>query len=172
MSQPRLVVRAEVPADAQAIAALITSAFAGHPHSNGSEAAIVERLRAAGALTLALVSTISKARCVGHIAFSPVRIGALDLGWVGLGPLSVAPDHQRQGIGSALAHEGLRQVRSLGARGCVVLGEPDYYRRFGFIARASLVLAGVPADHFLALSFDGTWPSGAVTYATAFDAPG
>lgn len=165
-----LHIRPETTADAAPIAALITRAFTGHPHSDGSEAAIVARLREAGALTLSLVAE-QQGQCVGHIAFSPVRVGGAALGWYGLAPLSVAPAQQHQGIGSALAREGLQRLRALGARGCVVLGEPAYYRRFGFAAHAALVLAGVPADHFMALAFAADVPGGAVSYHAAFDPP-
>lgn len=163
-------IRPERPADEQAIAVLIARAFAGHPHSDGSEGAIVERLRRAGALTQSLLAELN-GQCVGHIAFSPVRVGAAKLGWYGLAPLAVAPEQQRSGIGSALVHEGLRQLQALGGRGCVVLGEPDYYRRFGFAPHAPLVLAGAPADHFLALAFRAEPPGGVVAYDAAFDAP-
>ncbi len=69
---------------------------------------------------------------VGHIAFSPVTIDGRDLGWYGLGPLAVHPDRQRLGIGALLVRTGLDLLRDQAAQGCVLLGDPLYYARFGF----------------------------------------
>lgn len=90
-------------------------------------------------------------------------------GWFGLGPLSVLPQHQRCGVGSGLMHEALRALRERGACGCVVLGDPQYYGRFGFGADPGLTLPGVPAQYFQATSFDSSRPQGNVTYHAAFE---
>lgn len=162
-------IRAEAEGDAAGIYAVTQDAFAGAPHSDGTEAQIVAALRAAGALTLSLVAM--EASCiVGHIAFSPVTVAGENCRWYGLGPLSVAPARQRNGIGSRLVTAGLAHLQALGARGCVVLGDPDYYSRFGFAADARLYYPGVPAAYFQARSFDGTLPTGAVAYHAGFTA--
>jgi predicted N-acetyltransferase YhbS len=107
----------------------------------------------------------------GHIAFSPIQIGGRDCGWYSLGPLSVAPHHQGQGLGERLVREGLaRMVRSHSARGCVVLGDPAYYSRFGFAPAPGLTLADVPPEYFQQITFEGPTPQGAVTYHPAFTA--
>ena len=160
-------IRPERPADAAAISALTTAAFAGAEHSDGTEAQIVDRLRDAGALLVSLVAERDGA-IIGHVAFSDVTIGGQDLGWVGLGPVSVAPGLQAGGVGSALIREGLTQAQAMGRKGCVVLGDPGYYARFGFQVTPGVIYPGVPAEYFMALSFDGPAPAGEVAYHAAF----
>lgn len=161
-------IRPEQPADADAIRALTTEAFATAPHRSGTEAAIVDALRAAGALTLSLVA-VEGNEIVGHVAFSPVTIDGAERGWFGLGPVSVRPRRQRGGIGSELIREGLRRLRAMGAEGCVLLGDPAYYGRFGFAADPALVLEGVPPEYFVRLGFGAAVPTGTMRYHAAFD---
>src|SRR5262245_55623298 len=92
-------IRGERPGDARAIRSITNAAFAGAEHSSGTEAAIVDALRASGAMTVSLVAVAGN-EVVGHVAFSPVRIDGQDFGWYGLGPVSVRPDCQKQGIGA------------------------------------------------------------------------
>lgn len=161
------MIRDERDGDEAAIAALISQAFATAPHSNGSEAKIVDDLRAAGALTLSLVAEQDD-RIVGHVAFSPVAVGGENRGWFGLGPVAVHPEHQGEGLGAKLIEVGLAHLRAIGARGCVLLGEPAYYRRFGFAAEPRLVLTGAPSECFLALRLNDEEAEGEVTYHPAF----
>jgi putative acetyltransferase len=107
---------------------------------------------------------------VGHIAFSPVSISDGAAGWYALGPVSVAPELHRQGIGAALIREGLERLRASGARGCCLIGHPGYYGRFGFEHPDGLGWRGVPRDVFFALAFDGVMPQGEVTFHEAFGA--
>lgn len=86
------------------------------------------------------------------------------------GPISVSPAYQGMGIGAKLMNEALRRLRALGASGCVVLGEPAYYGRFGFRAEPTLVLPDVPPEYFQAVAFGGEIPTGAVSYHEAFEA--
>src|SRR4051794_17216303 len=111
-------IRLERPEDATTIHALTDAAFKGMPFSDDTEARIIGSLRAAGALTLSLVAT-QGGEIVGHAAFSPVTINGGTGDWYGLGPVSVWPNLQRQGIGQSLIREGLRQLKSMGAGGCV-----------------------------------------------------
>lgn len=159
--------RPETATDAPGIAALVQQAFEGHPHSAGTEAAIVDSLRFAGALALSLVAE-HRGALVGHVAFSPVTIDGRDGAWFGLGPLAVRRDVQRAGIGGRLVREGLAQLRQQGAAGCVLLGDAAYYARFGFAAHPGLVYPGPPPEHFVALAFAGTPPTGVVAYHPAF----
>ena len=92
--------------------------------------------------------------------------------WYGLGPVSVLPEYQRQGIGKALIGEGLSRLRDIQAQGCCLVGHPDYYRKFGFTNTAELVLEGVPQEVFFVLSFDGHTPQGTVTFHESFKADG
>ncbi len=166
---PSLQIRPETAADAQVITDLTAVAFATLAISEHTEQYIVEALRAAGALTLSLVAE-REGRVVGHIAFSPVTLSDGTPGWYGLGPVSVLPAHQRQGIGAALIREGLAQLQALGARGCCLVGHPDYYGRFGFGHPPGLGLEGVRSEAFFALSFDGRMPQGSINFHEAFKA--
>ena len=161
------MIRAERAGDEGAIAALITEAFAAAPHSSGTEAKIVDGLREAGALTISLVAE-DAGRLIGHVAFSPVTIADEQHGWFGLGPVSVAPDRQARGIGSRLIYAGLDRLRTIGAKGCVLLGDPGYYGRFGFRADARLIYPGPPPEYFLALPLNGKDAAGEVAYHAAF----
>jgi putative acetyltransferase len=88
----------------------------------------------------------------------------------GLGPIWVVPEYQGRGVGSRLMHEALRILRKLGAAGCVLLGEPEYYSRFGFQADPNLILPDVPPKYFQAISLDSSRPHGTVSYHEAFNA--
>jgi putative acetyltransferase len=162
-----LLIREEQSGDQEAVRLVIAEAFKAHPHSSQREHHLVDALRDAGVMTLALVAE-ENGEVVGHVAFSPVRIGGLHEGWYGLGPVAVRPDRQRRGIGTALIREGLERLKNLQAAGCVLLGEPAYYGRFGFTAYSQLRLEGVPPEFFLALPFNGTVPTGTVEYHPAF----
>jgi putative acetyltransferase len=164
------VLRDEAADDALAIEQVTQAAFRDHRCSRQTEHLIVRALRAAGALKLSLVATVDGG-VVGHAAFSPVTLNGRDAAWWGLGPVSVMPALQRSGIGSALIRSGLRRLRERGVAGCVVLGEPALYGRFGFSAQAGLVCPGLPAEHFMAWAPDGAVPAGEVRYHPAFDSP-
>ena len=163
------IVRAEAPDDEGAIRALTNAAFAGVAHAGGTEAAIVDALRAAGALTVSLVAEGGGA-IVGHIASSPIAIDGIDRNWFGLGPVSVLPRCQRRGIGTALIEAALAKLRAAGAAGCVLLGDPAYYARFGFARDAALTYADAPARYFQCLILAGPRARGEVRYHPAFAA--
>ena len=167
-----MIIRDDLAADILSIRFLITEAFRSAPHGSGTEAAIVEALRSAEALTLSLVAVEDSGEIVGHVAFSPVLIDGGDAGWFGLGPVAVKPDRQRRGIGARLVRNGLDRLRETGAHGVVVLGDPVYYGRFGFRVPSNLRLPNVPAEYFMALGFGLAAPSGTVEYHSAFSATG
>ena len=162
-------IRMEQNQDIPAIHSLIQAAFQDAQHTSHTEHLIVEALRHAQALTISLVAEV-EGRIIGHVAISPVSISSGATDWYGLGPVSVLPDMQRQGVGSRLIGAVLTKLSKESAAGCVVLGEPEYYQRFGFKAEPSLVLAGVPSEYFMALSFNKDVPSGNVVYHAAFNA--
>ncbi|MGI2031989.1 GNAT family N-acetyltransferase [Rhizobium panacihumi] len=162
-----MIFRAEQPGDAAAIAAVTAEAFAGVPHSDGSEPAIIARLREAGALTVSLVAGIDGV-VIGHVAFSPVTFSSGEGDWYALGPVSVLPEHQGQGIGARLIRDGLEAIKNLDAAGCVVLGEPAYYRRFGLLSDTGLICPGLPPEYLMALPLRGQVPSGIVSFHSAF----
>lgn len=164
-----ITIRPETDADIEAINNITVDAFAALDISNHTEQFIVAALRLAQALSLSLVAEVD-GRVVGHIAFSPITLSDGTPDWYGLGPVSVVPDMQRQGIGSALIEEGLSRLKKIGARGCCLVGHPEYYPKFGFQNRRELTLDGVPAHAFFALSFDGIYPTAAVSFHEAFAA--
>lgn len=131
----------------------------------------MDALREAGQLILSLVAE-EGGNIVGHVAISPVTISDGSENWYGLGPISVAPQRQGEGIGSSLMGRALAGLRSLGAGGCVLLGDAAYYHRFGFKPEAGLVLPGVAPEYFQAIAFAAVIPNGTVAYHTAFDATG
>lgn len=163
----RTQVRNEEPSDIDAIEVLTVVAFRDAPHSSQTEHQIISALRKAGALTLSLVAEADGV-IVGHVALSPVSISDGSSGWYGLGPISVAPEYQRRGIGSQLVEGALAELHARNAAGCVVLGEPGYYGRFGFRAEPTLVLPGVPPEYFQSRVMRGSLPTGIVSYHEAF----
>ena len=167
----KVAVRSEAGADAGAITEVTVAAFKTLEVSNHTEQFIIDALRAAQALTVSLVAEVD-GRVVGHIAFSPVAISDGTRDWYGLGPVSVLPEYQRHGIGKVLMQEGLSRLKNMNARGCCLVGHPDYYAKFGFKNMRGLVLEGVPREFFVALSFDGHTPQGTVTFHDAFKANG
>ncbi|HOX56933.1 MAG TPA: N-acetyltransferase [Candidatus Paceibacterota bacterium] len=166
---PKITIRSETDADANTIAEVTIAAFKTLEVSQHTEQFIIAALRAAKALTLSLVAE-ADGRVVGHIAFSPVRISDGTRDWYGLGPVSVLPACQKQGIGQALIKEGLSRLKNMDARGCCLVGHPGYYRKFGFANMPGLVVAGDPPEVFFALSFDGHTPQGKVVFHEAFKA--
>ncbi len=166
-----IVIRPETPADVRAITEVTIAAFQTLAISHHTEQFIIDALRAANALTVSLVAELN-GQVVGHVAFSPVRISDGTAHWYGLGPVSVLPKLHRQGIGTALIETGLSTLKSLGARGCCLVGSPDYYRRFGFGNIPELILEGVPQEFFLALAFEERVPQGTVVFHEGFKADG
>jgi len=167
-----VTLRDERASDVDAIGRVIVAAFADEPQQGRFERQIVDALRAEGMLSVSLVAERDE-RVIGHVAFSPVSIGGEPAGnqqWYGLAPLAVLPECQRQSIGAGLVRTGLDALRRLGARGCVVLGDPAYYARFDFVRSGDLVFPDAPPEYFLALSFDeaAPRPSGEVRYHDVF----
>ena len=168
---PAIVIRNETDNDISTIFEVTVEAFKTLEVSNQTEQYIIEALRAANALALSLVAEVG-GKVVGHIAFSPVTISDGTMNWYGLGPVSVLPEYQRRGIGKALIQEGLSRLKDMGAKGCCLVGHPQYYGKFGFENVAGLTFEGVPQEVFFALSFDGHFPHGKVTFHEGFKANG
>ncbi len=169
-----MIIRAEIDADHEAIMALTYAAFLNHPHhapgAKPTEHLIYKGLKERGDLTLSFVATIND-EVAGHIAFSPVTFDGKASDWLGLGPVSVSPEQQGKGVGSALIKAGLEAASKLGTNGVVLIGEPDYYTRFGFSADHGLTYPGAPGEYLLALSLtpdECEQPAGEVGYSPAF----
>ncbi|MBX9654738.1 N-acetyltransferase [bacterium] len=165
-----MLIRDERPGDIPLIRSVVYAAFLNHPHhapgALPTEHKIVDELRNKNVLIISAVALVNDL-VVGHVAYSPILIDGKPTKWLGLGPVSVHPDYQGQGIGTHLITTTLARLR-LEQDGIVVLGNPDYYSRFGFRHDSRLELEGVPPEFFMSLHFAGTIPSGIVTYPPAF----
>jgi putative acetyltransferase len=158
------------PSDLEAVLAVHRAAF-----GRGDEAELVRRLCEAGDNACELMAE-AETGVIGHVVYSPCRIEHGDDGRVlGLAPVAVLPTWQRQGVGTALINQSLDAMRAEGrVRAVVVLGEPDYYSRFGFTpaSRVGLhdIYGGGDAFMVLALQPGGlNGYQGRVNYAPAFD---
>ncbi|WP_107850520.1 GNAT family N-acetyltransferase [Oceanimonas marisflavi] len=161
-----LICRTERPGDGDDIDEVVYAAF-GRP----DEADLVLALREQGAISVSQVAEYEGA-VIGHLAMSPVLINGEDIGWLGLAPVSVWPDCQNQGVGSEMIREAIQAASDFDWAGIVVLGNPAYYRRFGFRpAREIGLTCPYPdaGDAFMALALKPPAPTGLVTYHPAFD---
>jgi len=165
-----MLIRVESEEDQDAVRALNTAAF-----ETSVEAQLVDILRAQAHPIVSLISEI-EGEVVGHILFSPVILdGDAEFLMMGLGPMAVAPTHQRMGIGTALVREGLTQCRQAGTQAVVVLGHPTYYPRFGFKPSSTFGIRcvyDVPEDVFMAMELHANTlrgKGGLVRYHPAFN---
>jgi len=166
-----MIIRKETVADIEAITQVTIAAFKTLQISNQTEQFIIKALRNANALTISMVAEVD-GRVVGHIAFSPVTISDGRPNWYGLGPVSVLPEYQKQGIGESLVNKGLSLLKAMGGKGCALVGDPNYYNRFGFRKIPDLVHEGIPQEVFLALPFYNDIPQGTAVFHEGFLADG
>lgn len=164
-----LSIRDEIETDYEAITEITKAAFETVPVSRQTEHFIIKALRADNALTLSIVAEMN-GKVVGHMASSAVSFSYGYEGWEGLGPLSVQPDCQSSGIGSALMRECLTRLKAVGAKGCVLVGDPGYYERFGFASWPDLTHEGVPQEYVMALAFGDERARGQVSFHPGFAA--
>ena len=162
-----VIIRPERPDDIEAISTITELAFRTCPYGEHTEQFIIDALRRDGALSVSLVAELDM-QVAGHIAFSPVEIsdGSADL--YTLGPVSVVPKLQGQGIGRTLINAGLDALRGLGAEGCVLVGEPGFYERFGFRSRPELTMDGVPQEVVQSLVLGEHSATGKIVLHAAF----
>ncbi|UWU30663.1 N-acetyltransferase [Rhizobium sp. WSM1274] len=163
-----MLIRYETPDDIDAIHDLTSTAFKPMPYSDGTEAEIVRRLRAKGDLKISPVAE-EDGEILGHVAFSPVTIEGANDGWFGLGPISVKPERQRQGIGKAMIARGLELLNEMGASGCALIGSPEIYSRVGFSSDGQLKYLGLDTRLVQRIVFRGSPPSGTLQFAPAFE---
>ena len=161
-------IRMEQSSDAPQIRDLVEASFPGL-----GEALLVDRLRSDGDLVLSLAAEDAGV-VVGYIAFSRLMVESDDDGGaaaVALAPLAVYSDYQGQGVATQLVREGHACVAFLGETLSVVLGEPQYYGRFGYSNRR---VAGFASDYqspyLMGLSFGAAPWEGRLVYPTAFGA--
>jgi len=162
-----ITIRHETLADHAAIYALTQRAFAPMPYAAGDEQDLINALRRVGALTLSLVAVQDEV-IVGHIAFSPAFAQDGSPYWFALGPVSVAPEHQSQGIGAALIGHGIAALTAKAAAGIILTGNPDYYARFGFKPFPTLCPPEEPAKFFMILPLATPTPTAAMAFHPAF----
>ncbi|MGW3958635.1 GNAT family N-acetyltransferase [Amycolatopsis sp. NPDC005003] len=169
-----MLIRRETPADQAAIHAVHREAFRREAGVTPVEAPLVDELRAEGDLInpLSLVA-VRDGAVVGHVCCSRARLGDDTTAAVGLGPLGVLPAHQKSGVGSALVHAVLGAADALGHGLVVLLGNPAYYSRFGFVTAADLAITAPDPQwgpHFQARTLAAYQPTqaGAFEYAPAF----
>ena len=164
-------IRSVTPADHDAVDAVITAAF-----GQRDEADLVERLRRDGDILFEQIATHGDA-VLGHILFNRlpvIRANGSVIAAASLAPLSIRPDCQGRGIGADLVGAGLDECRKRRIPGIIVLGDPEYYQRFGFSAAAARPLAApFPGPHFMAIELDsGAFKDGGkVRYPAAFGLP-
>lgn len=163
-----MIIRPERPGDIDTIHALTEAAFKPMPFSDGTEPDCIRKLRQDGDLTVSLIAEQND-KVVGHVAFSPVQIDGKSAGWFGLGPVSVWPHLQKQGIGGALIKHGLARIQQLGAPGCVLIGDPNYYVRFGFIGDGSLTYRDLAPEYVQWKAFAIEKPSGELTFSAGLE---
>jgi len=164
----KIEIHPETPSEIDDIRRVNIEAFRDHPISRQTEHLIVDALRDAGALEVSLVAVVD-GRTVGHIAFSRASVGESESGWFLLGPIAVLPGMQGQGTGSALMDSGLAELRTRNASGCVLVGDPGYYSRFGFSTFPDLSYVGVPHEYVLGLPFTEAKPCGSIVANRAFE---
>ncbi|KAA9380452.1 N-acetyltransferase [Microbispora cellulosiformans] len=174
-----MLIRRENPGDVEAVREVVTAAFAPHqearhpgrPQVPPVEVVLLDELRTdPGWLPeLSLVAPAPDGGIAGHVLCTRAHVGTVPV--VGLGPLSVHPAHQRRGVGSALVHAALGAAEALGEPLVGLLGDPAYYRRFGFEpASAHGVAAPDPSwgEFFQVRVFERSAPRGPFTYAEPF----
>jgi len=163
----RLNIRREIESDFDQIHTITELAFRGRPYAEEDEQDVIRRLRGAGALSLSLVA-LRDQELVGHVAFSPALESSGTAPWFALGPVSVLPRFQNQGVGSELIERGLSEIRGLGAIGCILTGNPDYYQRFGFAVARANAPDNEPGEFFMIKPFTDTTPGGRFAFHRAF----
>ncbi|MHC5225099.1 GNAT family N-acetyltransferase [Ignatzschineria sp. LJL83] len=167
-----MIIRPEYIKDQQEIEQMILAAFKDHPHQDSEkgtiEHLIVNNLREADALSLSLVAEL-EGQLIGHVAFSRISINGQDLNWVVMAPVSVLPNYQNQRIGSQLIQEGLNRLLKSGTEGCIVIGDPKYYERFGFRHQHDLIVEGISSEYVMVKLFNTLGePKGQVQFHSGF----
>jgi putative acetyltransferase len=162
-----MIIRPEEPRDFAAIHDLTRRAFAPMSFSAGDEPNLIDALRRSGALTRSIVAE-QGGNVVGHVAFSPAFADDESDGWFALGPISVEPRLQRRGIGTQLIRHGIDKLRAIDAAGCILVGDPAYYSRHGFLPYPELAPENEPANYFMILPLGIPSPVARMRFHPAF----
>lgn len=161
-----MVIRDETPADIVVVQTLTEAAFAPMSFSNGTEALALAGLREADDLRLSLVAE-TDGQVVGHVAFSDVLLNGEPSKWVGLGPIAVRRELQKQGIGTALVNAGAKRLSDEGAFGMVLIGNPMVYGPMDFVSDDRLSYRDLPTRLVQYRAFGDRVPEGEITFAPA-----
>jgi putative acetyltransferase len=170
VSTGAVMIRLENDTDKAAIHDLTARAFAGKNYSDGTEPELIDALRDAGALAVSLVAE-EDGTIIGHVALSPAFAQDGSQGWFALGPISVAPERQRQGVGGMLVRESMARLEKLNALGCVLIGDARYYPRHGFVLRPDLAPATEPAQHYMVKALTEKTPQTCVSFHPVLSTP-
>jgi putative acetyltransferase len=162
-----LEIRVETETDHGPIRRLTETAFSGKPYAGGDEQDVIDNLRKACALTLSLVAT-DNSEVVGQATFSPAEISSNTGVWFALGPISVAPERQGERIGEQLIEAGIEHISKLGASGCILTGDPNYYSRHGFEVASEHCPANEPGEYFQLRMIGPERPIGTFRFHDAF----
>jgi putative acetyltransferase len=158
-----MIIRSETPADVAAIRAVEEAAFL-----QSAEAQLVDDLRDAGDSVFSLVA-VEGETVIGHAMFSRLKAPFQALA---LGPVAVLPERQRRGFGSRLIREGIARSQAAGWLGIFVLGDPAFYRRFGFdVRKASGFISPYAGPHWMAMPLGRNelpTDTGSIQHAPAF----
>ncbi len=163
----QITTRPETPHDHHVIYDITKRAFAPMPFSAGNEQVLINNFRDAGALSISLVAEVN-GHVRGHVAFTPASAADGTRPWFALGPIAVEPAFQRHGIGKALIYAGLRQLEKLNAAGCVVVGDTNYYLRFGFALSPDCCPPDEPPEHFMLLPMRNKTPKAIISFHPLF----
>ena len=161
------LIRPECADDYAAIYDVTKRAFAPMPFSDGDEQELIGRFRDAGVLALSLVAEMDGA-VVGQITLTPAFAADGSAGWFALGPIAVAPENQSARIGGNLIDAAIAWLREQEAAGCVLVGNPAYYSRFGFESYPALAPEGEPAEYYQILPLRVQEPSVVVCFHPLF----
>lgn len=168
----KMLIRQETCNDYEEVYKLITEAFANAEHADGKEQDLVVNLRKGNAFIPALSLVADDGVLAGHILFTRAKVGNDEV--LVLAPLSVKPQYQKKGVGTALMMEGHKIAKELGYEYSLVLGSETYYPRVGYVPAQQMgieVPEGIPSENFMAMQLraDSKAISGVVTYADEFE---
>lgn len=162
-----IIIRPERVEDHEAIYDITKRAFAPMPYADGDEQELIGRFRNAGVLALSLVAE-KDGKMVGQITFTPAFAADGSAGWFALGPVSAEPELKHQGIGSQLIQAGIAWLKEQNAAGCILIGNPAYYSRFGFLPFPDLTPEGMPAEYYQILPLGAAQPDVVVGFHPLF----
>ncbi len=168
-----LILRPELPDDFEQIDRLIRVSFECSSVGYHNEAELVRALRNLGDLKLSVVAEVDD-QIVGHIAFSPVKFSMDDQfngheSWFCLAPLAVLPAFQGKMIGQHLVQSGMAGLQKIQASGVIVLGDANYYQRFGFKHIPACTLNQAESEHLLGYSFNARALKGDIILSKGFN---